>query len=251
MIKEAFQYIVGLGESKTRIEVVNERAYVIVPGGDTRQLPSPLAMPESLEFAFMAGLVGYLRENRDDNLLERLTVSVDNPMDIYLYGPLTLDFAQRATFATVNAKQYLPDSFHYGRYLDIETFVTEAQTHFVDGHDRDEMLQVVGNIRGEAVATVSDDGVSQQVAVSAGIVKVSNTKVPNPVTLAPYRTFCEIDQPASPFVLRLRSGGDGDLPTAALFESGGGEWKREAVSDAAHYLRELLENADVKVPVLA
>jgi hypothetical protein len=51
------------------------------------------------------------------------------------------------------------------------------------------MLKVVGNIQEDNVKSVSDDGTSQAVVARIGVASVGNVEVPNPVTLAPYRTF--------------------------------------------------------------
>jgi len=69
--------------------------------------------------------------------------------------------------------------------------------------------------------------------------------VPNPVMLAPYRTFPEVEQPASPFVLRLKQGPEGGRPSLALFEADGGKWQLEAVKRVRTYL------SIMEVPVLA
>jgi hypothetical protein len=60
------------------------------------------------------------------------------------------------------------------------------------------------------------------------------------VKLAPYRTFREIAQPASLFVLRLQTSRHGDKPECALFEADGGQWKLEAIQALATYLRTAL-----------
>lgn len=59
--------------------------------------------------------------------------------------------------------------------------------------------------------------------------------MPNPVYLAPYRTFAEIEQPVSKFVFRMESG-----PKAALFEADGGAWKNEAILKIKEYLQKEL-----------
>ncbi len=70
---------------------------------------------------------------------------------------------------------------------------------------------------------------SQQATARQGVATVANVDVPSPVILTPYRSFSETEQVASPFVLRLRGGGDGKLPTCALFEADGGRWKLDAI----------------------
>lgn len=56
------------------------------------------------------------------------------------------------------------------------------------------------------------------------------------MTLKPYRTFREMDQPESPFVLRVWKDNEG--VRLAVFEADGGAWKIKARENAAARLRE-------------
>ena len=96
-------------------------------------------------------------------------------------------------------------------------------------------MKVVGNIKEENVRQVGDDGVSQSVVAKTGVATVEDVKVPNPVILAPYRTFVEVDQPESAFVFRMKNG-----PLAALFEADGGAWRNSAIEAVSSYLAEEL-----------
>ena len=70
--------------------------------------------------------------------------------------------------------------------------------HPVDGLDyKNMLLQVTGLVREQAVKEIGDDGVSQAATIKTGVASVGEVKVPNPVYLAPYRTFAEIEQPVS------------------------------------------------------
>jgi hypothetical protein len=60
----------------------------------------------------------------------------------------------------------------------------------------------------------------------------------------PYRTFPEIDQPASKFTLRMQSSNGEGMPYAALFEADGAAWKIVAIRSISEYLKSKLE--DVK-----
>lgn len=70
--------------------------------------------------------------------------------------------------------------------------------------------------------------------------------VPNPVTLRPYRTFLEVEQPESKFIFRIREGSDGQ-PMFKLVEADGGLWKYEAVDAIKKYLTENLPKELLKV----
>ena len=66
------------------------------------------------------------------------------------------------------------------------------------------------------------------------------------VKLKPYRTFSEVDQPESEFLLRLSEGA-----RVALYEADGGAWTLQARRNVADYLRtalsELIESGNVIV----
>lgn len=66
------------------------------------------------------------------------------------------------------------------------------------------------------------------------------------VKLKPYRTFSEVEQPESEFLVRLSDGG-----RVALYEADGGAWKLQARRNVADYLKEnladLIESGDVIV----
>jgi hypothetical protein len=105
---------------------------------------------------------------------------------------------------------------------------------------------VVGSIQTESVQTSTDDGVSQTVTARSGIAKLVSMEVPNPVVLRPFRTFPEIEQPASNFVLRMERR-DGKLPRVALFETSDNQWKVEAVKKIGTYLRD----QNLGIPIFA
>ena len=65
--------------------------------------------------------------------------------------------------------------------------------------------------------------------------------------LAPRRTFPEVDQPESPFVLLVKQSREGMMPEIALFEADGGLWKLTAIQNIKDYLKAVLE---VEVPVI-
>jgi len=162
---------------------------------------------------------------------------------ITLMGTLRDYFRDRETFAV--ASMDLP-SFSFGQWQDPETFIINLQSQFVQTDDLLHVLKIVGNMKAEAVKHFNDDGVTQSVTARSGIALVDNLAVPNPVTLVPYRTFREIMQPPSFFVFRLRNGGEGKMPSCALFEADGSSWRLDAIEGIAEWLRkELGETATI------
>ena len=143
----------------------------------------------------------------------------------------------------MTAEAFAP-KFNFGQWYDVESFIIAMQSCFVQNEDSEKILKVVGNIKEEAVRQTGDDGISQQVTAKTGIATVENIKVPNPVVLAPFRTFREIAQPESKFVFRMQQG-----PRCALFEADGGAWKLDAMARIKEWLEIELEG--LKIPIIS
>lgn len=240
MIKAALQYIVGLQEPAT-IEVEN-RVY------STKAL-TPVKKPfqSELQVSTLSSIVEYVKKNFDRGEdAYPFVVHIEGECLVSLKSKIQDEFEQRITF--MRAEPNIPKEFNFDRFIDIESFIIGLQAKFVQNDQAREVLSFVGNIKEENVRNTGDDGISQVATVKTGIATVSNAIVPNPVSLAPYRTFVEIEQPESRFVLRLKDG-----PAAALFEADGGAWKVDAIRNIKGYFEENLkeEIADSKVIILA
>ena len=183
--------------------------------------------PEPLVLHSLLSLIEYAELERPEEPI----VHVISPLEVRLLSALRGPFMQRDVYAVAKCK---PPKFDFGRFVEHEEFMISLQALFEETPDRETVLAVVGNIADERVATFADDGVSQQVTVKSGITRKSEAKVPNPVKLAPYRTFAEIAQPVSPFILRMKQGSP--LPSVARFEADGGMWELEAISTIKKFL---------------
>jgi hypothetical protein len=218
MIKEAIKYVVDLGN--TRLETIGKRVFSTQPIHVVKQ-----PLPSTLEVNSLSGLVGFLKSKFDGD--EKLLVQVESPVLVTVSSVLNEDANRKEL---IKAKALIP-SFSFDQFYDTEKINIKLQSCFVKNEDRDIMLKVVGNIREEQVNTIGDDGISQSVTAKMGVATVAQVQVPNPVVLAPYRTFVEVDQPESDFIFRLQNG-----PRCALFEADGGAWKLKAMKNIQTYL---------------
>jgi len=194
----------------------------------------------------LTGFVDYILSGKDDHSINDIMIQVVDHSKVKLISKIQGDFKQRSTYVVAGADLY-KNPFEFGRYYDAESFNIALQSLFDETEDRAQILEVVGNLRAEDVKTVKDDGVTQQVTAKVGVVRSEEVDVPNPVELKPFRTFREIEQPASKFVFRLKSGQNGSLPTCALFEADGQFWKLEAIASIKSYLKNAIE----LIPIIA
>nr|WP_300183111.1 hypothetical protein [uncultured Agathobaculum sp.] len=246
MIKEALEFIVGL--SKPTISEINGRKYSdrILYDYQEEKTAAPLSVHT------LSAIIDYITSGTDecaesdDSMDRRFVIHVADYDRVYLYRELNNDKARECLVA---AELSVP-SFPFGRWMDMETFTINLQTCFTPDGDRDKLIQLAGTVRADQGVTVADDGMTQQVTARSGISLIQQVPVPNPVELVPFRTFTEIEQPASPFVFRMRR--DGDAIMAALFAADADMWKREAILNIRDYFgSELPEEMRDDVIILA
>lgn len=224
MIKEALQYIAGLANQKTM--EINGQQYSNQQLSLIRQ-----PIPSALTVRSLSGFVDYLKSECDAP--GALMVHVESPTKVTAFCGFNDDY-NRKTY--IEAEALLP-TIRFGAWTDVEEFNIQLQSLFHPNDTRANLLKVVGNIKEEAVQSLGDDGVSQQVTAKTGVATVATVPVPNPATLLPYRTFIEVQQPESLFVFRMKNG-----PYAALFEADGGAWKVEAMDTIKEYLQVSLKD---------
>lgn len=232
--REALEYLVNLGEKKEPIIELDQGTFSRV---SLNRVTEPVA--SKLTVSTLTGLVDYIKTNVD-KLEGKLLIQVKSPEEVTLYSPLNAD---REREKYVSAEAILPNNVVYDRFLDTERFNIMLQSAFVDDEDKSKLLKYTALITDDTVKNFGDDGISQKVTVKTGVVSVSDAVVPNPVTLAPFRTFPEVEQPESKFIFRMKEG-----PSAALFEADGGAWRNKAILNIKAYLeKELEHNHNVEI----
>ena len=188
---------------------------------------------ECLEVSTLTGLVDYLASSMDDYDMDGIFCHVESPTEVTIRSTIIGAFKQRE--AIIKAELGF-EQFKFGEWHDAESFIIAAQACFKSSESRELILKYVGNMKAEAVKTVGDDGISQQITTKVGVATVKDVVLPNPVALRPYRTFNEVEQPESQFVFRAREGRDTIM--FALFEADNGAWRGEAMRNIKAYMKE-------------
>ena len=203
--------------------------------------------PENMSGIYtLSGLVDYLKNDVDGHFARysELQALVANFDLVEVWSPVHGAERVRSKLASCHFER---PAIRLNQYMDQESFSVMVQTHFDAGENRDRVLQITGNLRLENDATLADDGVTQCVTMRSGISRVSDVQIVNPILLAPHRIFPEIEQPSSPFILRVRKGDEG--AEIALFEADSAAWKADAVRMIGIWLREQL--AETKTVIIA
>lgn len=213
------------------VEMEDDRLFSVNTAGTVEEIfPRVFNADEPLVINTLSGFVKYVQSNLDRRD-KSLIVHVKNENTVYLKGLIAED-GSREELAVAQA---IIPRFAFNNFMDTEEFNIALQSKFVPNEDREILLQVVGNVSEENVKNTGDDGVSQAVTINQGVASKADVKVPNPVVLAPYRTFLEVEQPESQFIFRMKDG-----PRGAIFEADGGAWRNQAIVNIREYLNEQL-----------
>jgi hypothetical protein len=265
MLKEALEYLNQKFTAANGSELVklHEAQYLKTAAGVSPVIP---LYAEPLIFSRLQALVDYIQSLADpaagsaglgDTSSGQCFVHVASPTLVVFERALD-EYRKREQLARVEYNVELEgeddgsDSvFGFGQYFDPESFNIFLKTKFAEQNDdREKVIGIAGNVATGDSVEADDDGFSQTVTVKAGVTMKSRESIVNPYTLSPYRTFPEVKQPASSFILRARGMGAGStqLPRFALYETDNGAWKIDAIKVVGDWLKDKLAG---KVKVFA
>lgn len=204
--------------------------------------PDDVVMPDIFGAFTLQGLVDWIKADVDKMFTQgkpAALVNVASPHEVVVYGPLTGDAMQRPMLAHCF---YTAPDIPFETFVDAETLAITMQATFKQDEARDAVLGVMSNLSEQQSAQTSDDGFSQRVTIKSGVQEIDSKVLKNPAPLRPMRTFPEVEQPVSPFVVRFKEG-----KKAALFNADGGAWKVAAVKNIGSFLRKELEGTNTVV----
>lgn len=228
MERTGIEKIVELAAPNTK--EIDGRTYT-----DKRIIPVERPRVKTLELTTLNSLVKLIQEESIDYITP-LIVQVSSYDAVEVFAGIQAADRKRENPYRCKAETI---RIQFDQKLDYESMMIALKSKFVQTSELLELVKLLGSITEQNSAQVSDDGFSQNVVVRKGIALKDNKTINPIVKLKPYRTFAEIDQPESEFLLRLSDGAN-----VALYEADGGAWKLEARKRIADYLREALSGQE-------
>lgn len=214
----------------------NGRGYSPSPMHEIKPQVDTVDEQDRINIFSLEGLVaGVRRLQKEEKINDNLFVVIDGPGSVSVLGGLN-ERCKRNCYLHSS----FPGQARLGQYMDSAQFMAWLQYGFVKTAVRDALLDLMGRIKMESSEEIVDSGVSQSVIAKQGIVDFDWEEVPNPVQLRPFRTFPEVEQPVSDFVLRLEKGF-----RFALFSADGDLWKVKARENIAKFLMEKLDDVTI------
>lgn len=226
MLKEAIQYLVSMKDNKT-YDINGE----IYSDNELFRIAPHVDRPTLIAVSGLDSIVKLVHNELDmfDNL--PLFIRVVNARKILVFS--TYDDIMRRD-CLYEATCDVP-GFRDG-FREYEKAIIELRSRYIPGEGVDYLLDLLSRIIKNNGVTTSDNGVSQEVEARQGISLKAMVSVRPRVSLRPYRTFLEVEQPESEFLLRLDDDGN-----VGLFEADGGMWELEAKCRICAFFEEMLK----------
>ena len=248
MSREALDYLVHLGEqlnskqNEPQILEIKGQTYVCLNGKLTRYTEMDGPEPSLFAAYTLDGLIGWIHEDVNGffkNPEVKCIVRVASPTEVEVLTPCMGAENKMQRLAKCS---YLPPNIKFDTFVDSEDFAIMIQTNFTEDDNQRVVLQIARNLVEDKSEQTADDGISQRVTIKQGVQAVDSAVFKNPAYLRPLRTFTEVEQPCSPFIVRFKEGRQG-----AIFEADGGKWKTVAVQTIGRYLETNLYGSNVVV----
>jgi hypothetical protein len=236
MLKAMIDRITELATPKTF--EIEGRVY---SSSDLYHIENMKCRPKPIEVTGLDRLCKLVR-NEADHVGRKLFVQVKNFKEVAVFTTLD-DEEERFRLYTCVADT---PNVTTGSFMPYEKAIIELRSLYIPNEDHTYLLKLISSVSSESKVTSSDNGVTQAVEAKTGIALNSMVQVKPRVALRPFRTFIEVEQPESDFLLRISERGE-----IGVFPADGGVWKLEATRNIAGYfeeaLKDLIESGSVVV----
>lgn len=235
MLAKAIDKILSLKDNRTY-----EIGGHVYSDNPLTRIDPPIDRPKGIEVNSLDSICKLIRKEIE-KVGTTVMVRVSGSRTVEVFTTYLDDFSRNQLYT---AKADVPDV--RAGWRDHESALIELRSLFIPGEGTAYLLDLISRMAKDDSVKSADNGVTQTITATSGISLKASVEVKPRVVLQPFRTFLEVPQPESEFLLRIDE--DGQI---GLFEADGGVWKLEAKSNIADYLErelaDLINGGDVIV----
>lgn len=230
MLKEFIQHI----QETTQPQIVNvgSSTFAVSADGSANELRPEIDYPGALALQSLDALVK-LVQTEAAHAASPLYITVPDHLTVRCFGqpdPNARFFRQ----AYYEAKATDVPGWGEKVQLGFEEAQIALRTRFQETQDTQYALRLLSEITTGAKITFNDNGVATTVVTKKGIDLQANEAIRPLIKLKPYRTFQEVEQPESIFLIRVNERG------VSFTEADGGMWKLTARQTVKAFLEDRL-----------
>lgn len=230
MLKEFIEHIQET--TQPLIQQIGGSTFAISGDGRAVEIRPSIDHPDTLPLYSLEALVKLVRTEAAKAEVP-LYITIPDHLTVRCFGQPDPD-ARYFRQVYYEAKATDVPGFRDG-FREQEKAIIELRSRFAPGEGVDYLLDLLSRISKDSGVATTDNGVSQTVEARQGIVLKATVQLRPRVPLRPFRTFQEVEQPESEFLLRMDEEGN-----IGLFEADGGMWKLTARQTIKAFLEEKL-----------
>lgn len=230
MLKEFIEHIQRT--TQPLIRSVGESTFAINADGTAKEILPTIFHPDPLPLNSLDALVKLVRTEASE---------MDTPLYITIPDHLTVRcFGQPNT-----AERYFRQFYYEAHATDVPGWAEKVTLGFEEAQialrtrvqetpDTLYAMKLVSDISLGAKVIYNDNGIATTITTQKGVALQTNEQIRPLIKLRPYRTFQEVEQPESIFLIRVSDRG------ISFIEADGGMWKLAARETAKRFLEEQL-----------
>ena len=202
------------------IQQIGGSTFAINGDGRAVEIRPSIDHPDTLPLHSLEALVRMV-QTEAANMAAPLYITIPDHLTVRCFGQPDPD------------ARYFRQVYYEARATDVPGFrdgfrgqdkaIIELRSRFAPGEGVNYLLDLLSRISKDSNVATTDNGVSQTVEARQGIALKTVEPLKPRVPLRPFRTFQEVEQPESEFLLRMDEEGN-----IGLFEADGGMWKLTA-----------------------
>ncbi len=219
--------------AQPQIVEVEGSHFAVAGDGSAQEFHPEIIHPDTLPLNSLDALVKLVRTEACESAAMPLYITIPTHLKVQCFAQPDAE------------KRYFRQFFYEVKATDVPGWddnvqlgFEEAQialrTRFQESDDRVYAMKLLSDICTGAKVTYNDNGVATTVMTQKGVALQSSAQIRPLISLRPYRTFQEVEQPESLFLIRLSERG------IRFVEADGGMWKLHARETIKAFLEDEL-----------
>ena len=234
MLKEAIEHI----QNTTKPHIVkldNGHFLIVCSNGDTEEFIPLVDRPDDIHLDSLDAVVKMVKSEALPYLngMSPLYITIPTATKVICFAsPDRNDACFRQTFYTANATDV--PGWESKVNLGFEEAQIAMRTRFQETTATLYLQKLLSELTMGSKVTYNDNGIATTVVTRKGVDLQNKETIKPIVKLRPYRTFQEVEQPVSEFLIRVGERG------ISFIEADGGMWKLQARKTVKAFLEEAL-----------
>ena len=214
------------------ITEVDGSTFRITSDGDVKEILPTIFHPDTLPLNSLDSLIKMVKTEASEQDAP-LYITIPDHMTVRCFGqPDAAERYHRQVYYEASATDV--PGWAEKNTLGFEEAQIALRTRFQETSDTLYAMKLVSDISLGAKVIYNDNGIATTITTQKGVALQTNEQIRPLVKLRPYRTFQEVEQPESIFLIRVSDRG------ISFIEADGGMWKLTARETIKTFLEERL-----------